>query len=91
MNGRAVAAASGYALRADDSANRINYLPDHHFAQLDAHNYESARAWSERLWDRHRIAVPVGHAEGRLWVRISAQVYNDPSDFEALADAVSNP
>lgn len=54
-------------------------------------NDESARAWSERLWDRHRIAVPVGHAEGRLWVRISAQVYNDPSDFEALADAVSNP
>jgi hypothetical protein len=34
----AVGAAPGYALRAANSANRINRLPDHEFAQLDAHN-----------------------------------------------------
>lgn len=33
-----LAAASGYALRAVDSANRTNRLPDYEFAQLDAHN-----------------------------------------------------
>ena len=38
MSGRAVGAAPGYALRVTNSANRINYLPDHQFAQLDAHN-----------------------------------------------------
>ncbi|MDP2170560.1 MAG: hypothetical protein Q8J96_09070, partial [Rhodocyclaceae bacterium] len=32
-------AAPGYALRVTNSANRINYLPDHQFAQLDAHNF----------------------------------------------------
>jgi len=39
MRPRAVIVASGFALRADDSANGINQLPDHQFAQLDAHNW----------------------------------------------------
>jgi hypothetical protein len=34
----AVVAAPGCALRDNDSANRINQLPDYEFAQLDAHN-----------------------------------------------------
>jgi hypothetical protein len=46
MRRRAVIVASGYALRADDSANGINQLPDHQFAQLDAHN--SFRAFIAR-------------------------------------------
>lgn len=41
MSDRAVGAAPGYALRATDSANRINQLHDHQFAQLDAHNSQS--------------------------------------------------
>jgi hypothetical protein len=39
MRPRAVIVASGFALRADDSANGINQFPDHQFAQLDAHNW----------------------------------------------------
>jgi len=34
-------------------------------------------------------ALTIDHASGgRLWVRVSAQVYNDRSDIETLADAV---
>ncbi|MCX7626945.1 MAG: hypothetical protein N2Z69_00785, partial [Methylophilaceae bacterium] len=37
--GRALSASlRAYALLATDSANRINQLPNHQFAQLDAHN-----------------------------------------------------
>ena len=36
-----------------------------------------------------RIEVPLHAAGGRLWGRVSAQVYNDRSDIETLADAVA--
>jgi len=35
-----------------------------------------------------RIEVPLHASGGRLWVRVSAQVYNDRSDIETLAGAV---
>ena len=35
-----------------------------------------------------RIEVPVHAWRGRLWVRVSAQVYNDRADVVRLADAV---
>ena len=35
-----------------------------------------------------RIEVQLHAWRGRLWTRISAQVYNDRSDIERLADAV---
>jgi isopenicillin-N epimerase len=35
-----------------------------------------------------RIEVPLHASYGRLWARVSAQVYNDRSDVERLADAV---
>ena len=35
-----------------------------------------------------RIEVQVHAWRGRLWARVSAQVYNDRSDIEHLADAV---
>jgi len=49
---------------------------------------DSARRWHDRLWAQHRIEVPVLAFDQRLWVRISAQIYNEASDFEALARAV---
>ena len=40
------------------------------------------------LYDDHRVEVPV-HAYGDHWlIRVSAQVYNRPADYERLADAV---
>ena len=36
-----------------------------------------------------RIEVPIYAWRGRLWTRVSAQIYNDASDIERLADAVA--
>ena len=36
-----------------------------------------------------RIEIPVSAIDGQLWVRVSAQVYNDMNDVERLASAVA--
>ena len=42
------------------------------------------------LWESHRIvASPCFEHEGRLWLRISAQIYNDISDYARLADIIN--
>jgi isopenicillin-N epimerase len=46
---------------------------------------EAAARWRLKLLQEHNIEVPIHAIEGRLWVRISAQVYNELSDYEALA------
>jgi isopenicillin-N epimerase len=47
-----------------------------------------AAAIHDRLWTEHRIEVPIVPFAGRLWVRVSAQAYNDLDDYRRLADAV---
>ena len=42
-----------------------------------------------QLRDEHRIEVTVTPFAGRLWVRISAYLYNEIEDYERLADAVA--
>jgi isopenicillin-N epimerase len=49
---------------------------------------EAAEALRLALLLEDRIEVPLHASGGRLWVRVSAQVYNDRSDIETLADAV---
>lgn len=41
-----------------------------------------------KLWQDHRIDVPVNNLAGELWVRISAQLYNDMDDYRRLAAAI---
>jgi isopenicillin-N epimerase len=41
-----------------------------------------------RLYEQHRIEVPLTAWNGRLLVRLSAQVYNAPSDYARLADVL---
>ena len=41
------------------------------------------------LLEEDRIEVQLHAAHGRLWVRVSCQVYNEIADIERLADAVS--
>jgi isopenicillin-N epimerase len=50
---------------------------------------EAARALNNELWERHRIEVPVVAIGVDLWVRISAQIYNESKDYERLATAVA--
>ena len=45
------------------------------------------RAWSQRLWDEHRIEIPVSH-DGEL-LRISIAAYNDRADVDKLLSALA--
>ena len=49
---------------------------------------EAATALRTALLVEDHIEVPIHAWRGRLWTRVSAQVYNDRSDVERLADAV---
>jgi isopenicillin-N epimerase len=50
--------------------------------------WESAAAIHDYLWQDHRIEIPVPVFNGRIWVRISAQIYNQIGDYRRLADAL---
>ncbi len=50
---------------------------------------EAVARWRLTLLKEHNIEVPIHAINGRLWVRISAQVYNELSDYEALARVFS--
>ena len=49
---------------------------------------EEAEALRTRLLVEERVEVQMHAWHGRVWARVSAQVYNDLSDVERLADAV---
>jgi isopenicillin-N epimerase len=46
---------------------------------------DAARSLEQRLYDEHRIEVPITAIDGHRWIRISAQLYNRISDYELLA------
>ncbi len=49
---------------------------------------EAAAALRDALLDEDRIEIQVYAGHGRLWTRISAQVYNDWRDIERLGDVI---
>ncbi len=57
-------------------------------ARLDALGAAAAPALKDWLYRERRIEAQVLAIRGRLHVRLAAQVYNDESDFERLAEAV---
>ncbi|MFQ5527641.1 MAG: aminotransferase class V-fold PLP-dependent enzyme [Thermoanaerobaculia bacterium] len=48
----------------------------------------SAETLRTALLEQHRIEVPVFAWHDRLWLRLSAQVYNEFEEFERLADVI---
>ena len=50
---------------------------------------DDATRLRDALWYEDRIEAPILTREGRLWVRICGQVYNEPADYEALAEAIA--
>ena len=46
------------------------------------------RALRRRLWEEHRVEVPVMPVGDALWARISAQAFNVPQDYRRLASAL---
>ena len=92
----AVAAAAMFAERFDGpvgaspsmtSAISLAPLPVILPATLGA-GMEEAQALRDHLLYKQNIEVPIYARAGRLWARLSAQVYCQMSDFEILADAV---
>jgi isopenicillin-N epimerase len=53
-----------------------------------ASTFDGALAIQERLFSEHRVEVPVTWWRDRAFVRMSAQVYNAPADYERLAGAI---
>jgi isopenicillin-N epimerase len=51
---------------------------------------EDAARLRDALLDEDHIEIQVHAGHGRLWARVSTQVYNDWSDIERLADAVGH-
>jgi isopenicillin-N epimerase len=46
---------------------------------------DAARRLAAELTERHRITAGVMVLDGGLWVRVSAQIYNESGDYERLA------
>ena len=49
---------------------------------------EYANQLRDTLWREHRVEVPLFALKDRLWLRISAQLYNTADDYRVLAAAV---
>jgi isopenicillin-N epimerase len=49
---------------------------------------EKADAIKTRLYDHHRVEIPVTFQGGRMYIRASFQVYNDADDLERLLAAL---
>ena len=52
-----------------------------------AADWPSIRAMTRKLTAEHKVVAPVMAPDGRLWIRISAQIYNEPADYDRLAAA----
>jgi isopenicillin-N epimerase len=50
---------------------------------------EGAMGLRARLWREHRVEVMPVTVQGRTWIRISAQVYNELDDYRRLAEALA--
>ncbi len=63
---------------------------DPHFAQMVPLPVPpcDAEALRRRLFEQHRIEVPVTQHEGRSFVRVSVQAYNTRAELDALAQAL---
>jgi selenocysteine lyase/cysteine desulfurase len=59
------------------------------FADKDLIDSSNCVVLQNILFHEHNIEVPVKVHEGQLYVRISAHVYNDLSEFQHFADVVS--
>lgn len=51
---------------------------------------EHAWALNRTLWERHRIEATFAAFAGRVWLRLSCQVYHRPDDFTRLAQVLAD-
>jgi isopenicillin-N epimerase len=55
---------------------------------VEAATPADALAVHDRLIDEYGVEIPVTALGDRLWARLSAQIYNEPEDYERLGRAV---
>jgi len=88
---RVIAEAIGGSLPVPDSAQYYGSMAIIEFPQkVKFATIEEARDFQNRLYDQHRIEVPITMIDGRSFVRISAQVYNAPEQYERLGAALAS-
>ena len=58
-------------------------------AALDKLSVEQVDALQERLYTESGIEVPLMRWNGRVLLRVSCQVYNEPAEYERLVEAIS--
>jgi hypothetical protein len=51
---------------------------------------DAARRLAAQLTERHGITAGIMVLDGGLWVRVSAQIYNEIGDYERLAAVGKN-
>ncbi len=66
-------------------AAMVAFLLPNRLAPADA---SGAWALKDRLWDAHGIEIPITPHAGGLWMRLSAQLYNEMDDYRALLSAL---
>ena len=84
----------GQAMQALDATP---VAPDSAFAAMRAYvlpqnrraDQADADALMHDLWSQHRIQIAAGEFQGRLLCRLSAQIYNEQSDFERFAEILN--
>lgn len=69
----------------DASTMLVIRLPDGAYGPDAA----SASALNRALRAVHKVEVPVFPAQGHLWIRLSAQMYNVEDEYTALAEGVA--
>jgi selenocysteine lyase/cysteine desulfurase len=63
-------------------------LPEAVTRERGPHSYQHAEAVQNTLYHQFHIEVPVKAIQGRLYVRVSAHIYNTSQDYATLATAV---
>jgi isopenicillin-N epimerase len=85
-------AAEAASMLADAWQTEIAGLPEQRAAMASIRVFkapaELGRLLHDRLLDGHRIQVPFFTIKGALWLRVSAQAYNEMAEYQRLAQAV---
>ncbi|XP_055889607.1 uncharacterized protein LOC106078800 isoform X1 [Biomphalaria glabrata] len=63
-------------------------LPEIFNSKFETIKYDAAEKIQNIVFHEYNIEVPFKSVQGHLYVRISAHIYNEPSDYLRLADAV---
>ena len=71
------------AIRLPVGGERLAILAEH-----PGDLFRAGRAVARGLRERHRIEVPIVPHQGLLWVRVSAQIFNELDDYARLATAL---